>query len=302
VILFYNTENFFDPFDDSLTLDEAFTPAGDYHWTFDRFRRKADRLYKLFLAVGDHFTGWDPPALIALAEVENNYVLHYLLHETPFRKLPYGIVHYDSPDRRGIDVALLYDHRRVEVLASQPLPVRLPEDSLFVTRDILYVLTRVDGADTLALFVNHWPSRRGGYLASVSRRKAAARILLSALDTLTLRNGAGRVVVAGDLNDEPSDPSVKMLTTAGLVDLMGQEAAAKQGTLFYDGRWWLFDHFLVSSSLTGKCSAVAVVRFPFLFDPQQKERPWRTYAGLHYLGGFSDHLPVVLTLDPDCLK
>jgi hypothetical protein len=301
-ILFYNTENFFDPYDDSLTLDESFTPAGDHRWTFDRFRRKADHLYKLFLAVGDRMTGWDPPALIALAEVENHYVLHYLLHDTPFSKFPYGIVHYESPDRRGIDVALLYDRRRVEVLASRPLPVRLPEDSLFVTRDILYVLTRVDSADTLSLFINHWPSRRGGYLVSESRRIAAAQVLLASLDTLSLLSGAGRVVVVGDLNDEPSDPSVKMLTAGGLVNLMEQRTAASQGTLFYDGRWWFFDQFLVSPVLTGKCSTVEVIRFPFLFDPQQKGRPWRTYAGLRYLGGFSDHLPVALMLDPYCLK
>ena len=302
-LLFYNTENFFDPFDDSLTLDDAYTPEGDHCWTFERFRKKSYRLYKLFVAAGDHLSGWDPPAMIALAEVENGYVLHYLLHETPFRSFDYGVVHYDSPDRRGIDVALLYDRKRTEVLASRPLPVRFEGDTVHRTRDILYVLVRTTAGDTLALFINHWPSRRGGYLASAPRRMAAARVLAAALDTLSRRSGRGRVVVAGDFNDEPGDPAVVALTRGGgeersLENLMAPLLKKGRGTLWYDGRWWLFDQFLVSPPLAGAHCTVEILRFPFLFDPQQEGVPWRTYAGLHYRGGFSDHLPVMLTIRP----
>ena len=241
--------------------------------------------------------------MIALAEVENGYVLHYLLHETPFRSFDYGMVHYDSPDRRGIDVAFLYDRKRVEVLASRPLPVRFEGDTVHRTRDILYVLVRTTAADTLALFINHWPSRRGGYLASAPRRMAAARVLAAALDTLSRRSGRGRVVVAGDFNDEPGDPAVVALTRGGgeersLENLMAPLLKKGRGTLWYDGRWWLFDQFLVSPPLAGAHCTVEILRFPFLFDPQQEGVPWRTYAGLHYRGGFSDHLPVMLTIRP----
>lgn len=303
-ILFYNTENFFDPFDDSLTLDDAFTPEGDHHWTFARFQKKSHHLYKLFMAVGEHLSGWDPPAMIALAEVENGYVLHYLLHETPFRSFDYGVVHYDSPDRRGIDVALLYDRRRIGVLDSRPLPVRFQGDTVSHTRDILYVQVRTAATDTLALFINHWPSRRGGYLASAPRRMAAARVLAAALDTLAGFSGRGRVVVAGDFNDEPDDPSVVFLAGGtedkrSLENMMLPLLKKGRGTLWYDGRWWLFDQFLVSPQLAGGRSSVEILRLPFLFDPQQEGVPWRTYAGLHYRGGFSDHLPLVLTIRPE---
>ncbi len=299
-LLFYNTENFFDPFDDSLTLDDEFTPAGEKHWTFERFRQKANLLYKLFMAAGEHLNGWDPPAMIALAEVENGYVLHYLLQETPFQKFDYGRVHYESPDRRGIDVALLYDRKRVEVLSSRPLPVRFPEDTLSVKRDILYVLVRVDGRDTLALFINHWPSRYGGYQASEQHRRVAAQVLAASLDTLRESTGRGRVVVTGDLNDEPADPAVSFLTGRGnrdwyLVNLMEPLLKKGGGTLFYDGRWWLFDQFLVSGQLAGRCRA-EILKFPFLLEHKQVDIPRRTYAGPQYLGGFSDHLPVALTL------
>ena len=302
-LLFYNTENFFDPFDDSLTLDEEFTPSGSKHWTFDRFTRKTNLLYKMFLAAGEHLSGWDPPAMIALAEVENGYVLHYLLQETPFRKFNYGVVHYESPDRRGIDVALLYDRERVEVLASRPLPVHFAGEPLATPRDILYVLVRAGGRDTLALFVNHWPSRWGGYQATEGHRKEAARVLAAALDTLRACTGRGRVVVAGDLNDEPSDPAVFFLTNAlpedrRLVNLMAPLQKKGGGTLFYDGRWWLFDQFLVSRELADRCHA-EILRFPFLLEQKQVAVPWRTYAGPQYLGGFSDHLPVALTLETD---
>lgn len=302
-LLFYNTENFFDPFDDSLTLDDEFTPWGSKHWTFRRFQQKAYHLYKLFMAVGEHLDGWDPPEMIALAEVENDYVLHYLVEETPFRRYDYGVVHYESPDRRGIDVAFLYDRARVRVLASSPLPVRFAGDSLSATRDILYVRVSTVSGDTFDLFINHWPSRRGGYLASEGRRRRVAAVVAAALDTLRGGSVRAKVVVAGDLNDEPTDTAVVSLVSGGtdrswhLVNLMLPLRKKDLGTLFYDGRWWLFDQFLVSRSMAHRCGA-EIIRFPFLLEHKGVEVPWRTYAGPHYLGGFSDHLPVLLTVAP----
>ncbi len=294
-ILFYNTENFFDTRDDPLTLDDAFTPSGEKHWTFGRFRTKAGHLYKLFLAAGEEGGGLAPPPLIGLAEVENGEVLHYLLRETPFAYFGYRAVHADSPDRRGIDVALLYDPRRVEVLAWRALPVYMAGDTSFRTRDILWVRVVVR-RDTLSLFVCHWPSRYGGVMASEPRRLAAAAVLAAALDTLPDEN----TVVMGDLNEEAGDAAVRRLTDPSrsrpLVAVCGSTGKKNEGTILYDGRWWWFDHFLVGRALVGHVEACRVMRRSFLFDPAHPERPWRTYAGPVYLGGFSDHLPVLLWL------
>ncbi len=296
-ILFYNTENFFDPYDDSLTRDESFTPAGEKHWTFSRFRRKAVAVYKVILAAGET-AGMTAPELVGLAEVENGYVLHYLLEETPFSVLGYRAVHYESPDPRGIDVALLYDPARVRVLFSRPLRVVLPHDTSFATRDILFARIRMAQGDTLQLFVCHWPSRYGGAAATAGRRRAAAAVIAAVLDTLPPAAVRRQVIVMGDLNDERKDLSVDLLTRPPyrLSDLLEEEEKKGRGSLFYDGRWWMFDHFLVGEELRRRVVEAHVLRMPFLFDPGHPERPWRTYTGPRYVGGFSDHLPVMLLL------
>ncbi len=292
-IMFYNTENFFDSADDSLTLDDEFTPAGAKHWTGRRFRQKAYHLYKVFIAAGE----WDPPELIGLAEVENAYVLHFLTEETPFVKFDYGFVHYDSPDKRGIDVALLYRKKSVRILSSRAVPVTFPEDAGRKTRDILSVML-VAGEDTLVCFVNHWPSRRGGYLETMPYRLRAAQVLKQAVDSVRNIDPAGKIVVMGDFNDEPSDSSLLLVTgSTGLVNLMKPMYQQREGTLYYDRRWWLFDQFLISAGLAPTVEEAKIFRPLFLMERDNTTTPYRTYSGMRYLGGFSDHLPVLLHLN-----
>jgi len=297
-ILFYNTENFFDPLNDSLTLDDEFTPGGEKHWTWKRFQQKANHLYKLFMAAGT----WDPPGIIGLAEVENDYVLYYLTQETPFAKYNYGYVHYESPDIRGIDVALLYCKDRYRVLTSYNIPVVFPGNSHKKTRDILYVLLYSRDEDTLAVFVNHWPSRKSGYQETEPFRLRAARTLVKSLDTLMINGEYPRTVIMGDFNDEPEDPSVQEITgsvaTGGrYVNLMIPSFKKNEGTLYYNHRWWLFDQFMVSRDLVPGKREIRIIRLGFLLQEDNAGRPFRTYTGLRYLGGFSDHLPVLMKIE-----
>lgn len=303
-IMFYNVENFFDPFDDSLTLDEEFTPSGQKHWTMDRFRKKANSLYKVFMAAG----GWQPPAIIGMAEVENSYVLHYLTRETPFAKFNYRYIHFESPDVRGIDVAVIYNPEDVKVLSAVPVSIPMAE-GVRPTRDILFLKTSVRGM-LLYLFVNHWPSRSGGFLATKPLRVAAAEKLRFCLDTLLKVHPEARVVVMGDFNDEPDDESLKIIThnprnigDGQILNLMAGMQEEYRGTLFFQDRWWTFDQFLVSDNLVHfsggdmYLKGDAVVFNPqFLLTGDLPARPWRTYNGFQYNGGFSDHLPVMITL------
>lgn len=299
-VLFYNTENFFDSYDDSITRDEEFTPEGLRHWTFERFQSKANRLYKVFVAAGD----WTPPHLIGLAEVENRYVLHYLVSETPFSKFGYHFVHFDSPDERGIDVALLYDPERVKILASAKISIPITA-GVRPTRDILYTRVEIDGFK-MSLYVNHWPSRRSGFLNTEPYREKVAKILWEHLDSLFSLYPDESVVLMGDFNDEPGDAAMENLCrpfsdSLYLVDLMKGE---QKGTLYYDNRWWVFDHFLVSSELIKTKNSESEFRVQdwgvfspgFLLDPET-HRPKRTFQGYRYRkDGFSDHLPIYLNL------
>ncbi len=292
-VMFYNTENYFDPFDDSLTVDEEFTPDGAMHWTRKRFQQKSDHLFKVFMAAGE----WEPPQVIGLAEVENRYVLHYLTKETPFGKFDYGIVHYDSPDKRGIDVALLYRKKNVRVLSSRAVPVVFKKYPEKKTRDILYVLLTT-GRDTIAFFVNHWPSRWGGYLESESYRLEAARVLIQVLDSMRNVIPNRKIVIMGDFNDEPGDPSLSLIAKKdheGYINLMMPLYDKKEGTLYYDHRWWLFDQFIVSDNLFPAVTEVRIFNPAFLLT-REGDIPFRTYVGMRYQNGFSDHLPVLLKI------
>lgn len=292
VVMFFNTENYFDPFDDSLKLDNEFTPEGSMHWTWKRFQQKANHLYKVFMAAGE----WDPPDLIGLAEVENYWVLHYLIKETPFGKFDYGIVHYESPDRRGIDVALLYRKKHVRVLSSRVVPVFFPDHPEKKTRDILSVLL-VSRGDTLSCFVNHWPSRRGGYLESEPYRLQAARSLKQAVDSVRNVEPLRKILIMGDFNDEPSDSSLLLIKSKeNLINFMEPMFQKKDGTLYFGRQWWMFDQFLVSKNLAESVKEVQIFRPAFLLDRDKGEIPLRTYSGMRYFGGFSDHLPVLLKL------
>ena len=321
--VFYNVENLFDPFDDSLTLDDEFTSGGSRHWTWERFLEKERKIYKVLASAG----GWEPPGLIGLCEVENRFVLNWLVAKTPLLKYNYRIIHRDSPDERGIDVALLYLPLKFRPLAWDCIPVKGIQDP---TRDVLYVRGLVMERDTLHLVICHFPSRWEGYLESLPERNLAAGTVRMLLDSLFRSGPRPRILIAGDMNDELTDPGPSSVLRVrmpgkeisdtcvyytgppGLVPEETGPASAKTfgipGTLKYRGTWYTFDHLFVSGSLLmDTCLFVRpggkVIHAPgFLLekDPAMPGvRPFRTFNGYRYAGGFSDHLPVFIDIHRD---
>ena len=310
--VFYNVENLFDPFNDSLTADEEFLPWGIRGWTWKKFEDKVNRIHKVLMALG----GWEPPELIALCEIENYFVLHWLVNETPMRKHEYRVIHRDSPDRRGIDVALLYRPGFFLPIRYRyyPVPVRDPHPD--PTRDILHVKGIINGGDSLHLLINHWPSRWEGTLESRPERLAAAAVLRHIFDSLIMDDKHSRIIVAGDFNDEVTDISLR--DSLGVQHPINQcqddrlyfpcdnPIAGRSGSLKYRRRWYDFDLILVSGALLqdqGLCvskNGYRVFSPGFLLedDPQWLgHRPFRTYRGYRYHGGFSDHLPVYIDIN-----
>lgn len=284
-ILFWNVENYFDPFNDPLKNDDEFTPAAERHWTWQRFEAKRDGLAQTIVAVADQ-TG-ELPALVGLAEVENRTVVSQLVRKTMLSELGYDFVHRESPDERGIDVALLYRKDLLRVVAVDSL--RVPG---VVTRDILYVKMsfRIDGApDFIHIFVVHLPSKRGGARASQDRRQTALAVLEHAVDSLLTDSPACNIVVMGDFNDGEA-------RVAGLSVPPFDGPPAAPGTLKYHGRWEQIDWFCVSPALDSS-ARMQIFAPPFLQEPDATwlgTKPRRTYIGPRYNGGLSDHLPVYL--------
>ena len=292
-ILFWNVENLFDPFDDPLKNDEDFTARAERHWTWDRFTRKCDGIAQVVLAVADE-TG-ALPALVGLAEVENRLVVSRLANKTVLGELGYGFVHRESPDERGIDVALLYRKDMLRVVAVDSL--RIPG---FATRDILYVRMQervVPGdawrAETgpLNVFVVHLPSKRGGAQSTDERRAAALAVLSQAVDALLADDPTARIVVMGDFNATDAE-------VPGLRRPPFGEPPKRPGTLKYHGRWEQIDWFFVSPVLQDS-AAMRIFAPPFLLEPDAAylgDKPRRTYVGPRYNGGLSDHLPIILQI------
>jgi hypothetical protein len=311
-IVFYNVENLYDPYDDSTTLDNDFTPSGIKHWSYGKYLNKINHLARTLIALEE----WDTLAFIGLCEVENRYVLNKLLYESPLKGAGYRIIHDDSPDARGVDVCALYHPSKLQISGYRYYSVRYPFETAAKTRDILYARAIVGHRDTLHIFVNHWPSRRGGQEESNPRRNYVASLLRHLTDSL-LSAHCSPLIVMGDLNDEPWDTSVCKVLGAktdtheiskkSLYNLMGiQKKRWNEGTLKYQGAWSIFDQFIVSGHLLGTQNDPVIVHEgarifdqPFLMeeDPVYLGKKLnRTYVGPRYTGGFSDHLPIYLDL------
>lgn len=311
-VIFYNTENFFDTIKDPIKDDAEFTPEGKDHWTAERYQHKLDNISRVLAVI----CAADVPLVIGLAEVENKKVSEDLISQPALRKYPLGVIEEDSPDPRGIDVALLYNKQLMAVISTELLTVKLPDQDRG-TRDILYVRARIVGADgEFHFFVNHWPSRRDGKDKSQSRRFAAATVLKSKISTITAADTNARIVILGDLNDNPTDSSVAQILGANpltepldhtkLYDLMMKPFLDGKYTLKYRQENDVFDQMIVSETVIDKSSAVHVrgsvgnifkERWMLYDHPKYGEIPNRTYSGPKYYGGFSDHLPVYMDLD-----
>ena len=304
-VAFYNVENLFDTQDDSLKLDEEFLPYGVRGWTYERLQTKYQHLYKVIAGIS---SAWQPPALVALAEVENRTVLEGLLRHTPLHRQHYQIIHEESPDVRGIDVALLYDPAQFRYLSHERIAVDLRPLSERPTRDILYVRGIMFGSDTVHYFVNHWPSRYSGVTGSAPLRQRAATVLRDRVHRLQTRQPDALIIVTGDFNDNPTDESLQWLCEASDAGatLINISHYGQTGTHKFQGEWNTFDQFIVSSPLLEATHPTQVegqrayVYAPdWLLEEDQAHLghcPRRTYVGYQYQGGFSDHLPVYLRL------
>lgn len=314
-VLFWNLENFFDYRNDSTSVSDAeFSSRGERRWTKKRFQAKCNAIAKGVLWVAGQ-KGMLPD-VIGVAEVENAYVLKCLIHHTIFSKLDYTIVHFESPDPRGIDVALLYRSRRLTLTRAGPCHLYDTTGATMRTRDILLAQFAAPGGDTIAFLVNHHPSKYGGKAASEARRRVAVERLRFLADSLQ-RAGMGRVVAMGDFNDTPANPVYRTLEPV-LVNLGWSLHKAGAGTIKYQGSWELIDMFFVSPALlrpesslpaaagkrTPPAPMMEIMYIPFLQVRDKTfagTKPLRTYSGPRYLGGVSDHCPIWLTIPENLL-
>lgn len=303
-VMFYNVENLFDPREDSITSDEEYQPTGMRGWTSSRLKQKQINISKVVMAVG----GWEPPDLIGLCEVENFSVLYGLTNYTALKNFGYRIIHFDSPDPRGIDVALLYRPEKFRVLLSKPISIHFPFDSASRTRDILFVRGIACKRDTINVFVNHWPSKFGGAMATISKRNYVASVMREKADSLLLVNPNSKILIMGDLNESPIEEGVSDVLRARMDSvnlapndlynlLAGAGLSWNRGTIKFHETWDAIDHMIVSLPMLSHTTphGMHILDAPFLLQDDEAwfgKKPFRTYYGARYLGGFSDHLPV----------
>lgn len=305
VVMFWNIENYFDTFNDPATSDDEFTPFGDRFWSWKKFITKRNNIAKVIISIGKKQSSAEInyPALIALAEVENRFVLEQLVRATPLSLINYGIIHRDSPDERGIDVALLYRKSVFRPLSIEFIYVHLPDTAL-KTRLILYAKGVLEDLDTIHIFVNHWPSKLGGEVVSRPNRAAAAASLKSMSDSIFRKNRNANILLTGDFNDTPDAPMFKDFKD--FVNLSEPLFNKGEGTIKYRGKWELIDQFFISKNLLDQrepisCdkNAMEIYKPPFLLETDKEYlgvRPKRGYIGPRYNGGISDHLPIIFTI------
>lgn len=312
MVAFWNMENFFDPFVDSTRTYNEYTENGGQHWTASRFYRKCNNLYKAILS----FSGNRPFGIMGVCEIENDYVLNALFGLTPLKRFNYRWVHYEGPDRRGIDPAIVYSKDLFQLVCSRAVPYRCPNKPDQVSRDILYAKFFGFHQDTLHCFVNHWPSKYSGELETVEARNCAAAIVRYQVDSILNAVPDAKIIIMGDFNDTPDAPCIQQVLGARhpsasldeepLVNLFANSSdLGFKGTLKYRDSWMIFDQIIVSKSLINNDSVYCtssdaqIIHEDFLLqeDPTYHgQKLNRTYVGLKYNGGFSDHLPVVLLL------
>ena len=291
-VMFWNLENFFDYRNDSTSVSDAdFSPRGSRHWTKKRFYAKCNAVAKGILWASAQEGA--VPDVIGLAEIENAFVLRRLIQATVLRKLDYKIVHFDSPDRRGIDVALLY--RGLKPLESHPAHLFNADSTIMATRDILISTFTTQQGDTVAFLVNHHPSKFGGAATSEAWRNIAVerlKYLADSLQTLGIEN----IIAMGDFNDTPGNP-VYHVVEPTLWNKAEQFHKKGRGTIKFNGKWELIDMFFVSEPI--KNAEMEILDIPFLQTQDKTStgtKPLRTYSGPRYLGGVSDHCPIWLQL------
>ena len=302
---FYNLENLFDTFDDRQTHDDDYTPMSEKKWTLKRYNKKVRKLGYVISEIGSKVSK-KVPVIVGLAEVENKTVIEDLIDSKFLKTHPYDYVHYDSPDERGIDVAMLYhkDYFKLNWSEVYPLELYKEDGSRDYTRDILVVNGLLNG-EVMHVIINHWPSRREGVVKTQASRLRASDKVLEIVKAIKTKNSNAKILIMGDFNDGPDNKSVKQLTyKEDLYNPMEQLRSFHRGSLNYKFKWNLFDQILCSTNFfehkhnKHSFSKANIFDKEFLkqFKGKFKGNPFRTYAGKAYKGGYSDHFPVYLFL------
>lgn len=307
-IMCYNVENFFDCVDDSLTDDREFLPTGMRGWNTTKYQKKQANIGKVITAIG----GWETPALVGLCEIESKKCLYDLTRYSGLKNLRYKFLHHDSPDARGVDVALLYQPSMFKPFHDEAIRINFPTAPTTKTRDILFASGVIPTGDTLHVFVCHFPSRLGGELESDEKRMFVASVIRAKVDNLFTSNQCANIVIMGDFNDYPTNKSMtevlqaKPLTNNNpakeLYNLVYKMHTEGKGSNKHNGEWGALDQMIVSGNLLNNNAKLFTrqndVHFfdaDFLLEDDKAflgKQPFRTYVGMKYQDGFSDHLPV----------
>ena len=315
-VVFYNFENLFDTIRDPEIYDQEFTPEGPKKWNSAKYNKKIGNLERVLFDIAAIDKNY--PVVIGVSEIENRTVLQDVISTPKLAPGNYRIVHYDSPDARGVDVAFFYRPDVFKLEGSAPIPFTMPELPNFRTRDIVTMWGTIEG-EPFYFMVAHWPSRLGGKEASSPKRERAAQIMRQAADSVLAINPATKIVMMGDFNDDATDKSI--------VEVLGAKSdigklepgdyynpyidvlRAGIGTLAYRDQWNLFDNIVVSENLaTGSQGDIRlqrapkskyygnIFRAPYLIqkEGQFKGYPLRTFVGNNFQGGYSDHFPVYI--------
>jgi len=313
-VMFYNCENLFDIYDDTTKMDDEFLPDGEKYWNYTKYKEKLANISKVITAIG----GWDPPEIIGLCEVENMAVLNDLVTISALQKHEYKIIHKESPDSRGIDVAFLYLKKKFTPINYVAIPIVFPKDlGGKSTRDILYIKGYTSHKDTMHIFVNHWPSRWGGQMETEDKRMFVAGVLRTVVDSIFTENKNANILIMGDLNDYSTDRSMVECLKANneYTDIvpndlynMSHYIHEKYGAWSHkhEGEGDILDQMIVSGTMLNPENSINTTLenahtydAPFLLTEDVNYvgyQPFRTYIGYKFNGGFSDHLPVYLDL------
>lgn len=315
-IVFYNLENFFDTVNDPEVLDDEFTPEGPKKWTQDKYDKKLHNMERVFFDIAA--INKDYPVVIGVSEVENRNVLEDIVAVPKLAPANYRIVHHDSPEARGVDVAFFYRADVFKLEGEKAIRTIIPSLSNFKTRDILTMWGKIDGEDFLFM-VGHWPSRLGGKEASEYKRIAVGEQMRSIADSVKQIRPDVKVVLMGDFNDDPTDPSitqglgaklkVKELQKGDYYAPYASMLKAGYGTLAYGDAWNIFDNIVVTENLVNDTTDKLKIQkapgskfYGNIFkrhymvqkEGQYKGYPLRTYVGNNFQGGYSDHFPVYI--------
>ncbi len=307
LVAFWNVENLFDYEDDDKTRDNDFLPDGKYEWDKSKYYQKLDRIAEVISDLDEVL-----PHMVGLVEVENLRVLEDLVLHDDLVKAGYKIIHKDSKDQRGIDVALLYNADYLSLLEFEFLDIDTHSKNALFSRDILYSSFKQADGSVVHSFVNHWPSRRDGWKETEPKRISAAQTLKNKLDEITMKNPDAQIIISGDFNDYPDNRSLYDVVgaksvkdkSADLVNLAYELDKNDKGTITYKGDWGMFDMFIVSRSLLDKenwdvdRSKMNIFKEDYLlyYDNTYEQKQPSKFQGRRFYGGYSDHLAVFLKL------